>query len=138
MKTPHYQLIRRGKWGRLLATHVYFTPIKGYSAFIDDVKIKCRLFDNGMLEVYADTEWDFASGPTVNTPAMVTASLAHDMFCHFTDRGLLPWEVRHKADKYFGSLLKEAGAKWSRFWRVPAVVMYSQTIARLKRTKYED
>ena len=134
MKTPHYQLIRRGKWGRMLENHVYFTPIKGHTARINEPRLKCRLFENGMLEVYADTEWDFGTH-ALNTPAMVIASLAHDMFCHFTDRGLLPWEVRHKADKYFGKLLKQAGAGWSRLWRIPVVVFYSQAIARWKRTK---
>jgi hypothetical protein len=67
----------------------------------------------------------------------VFASLAHDLFCYMTDMGLLPWKERHNADIYFGKLLDKAGAGWSRLWRLPSVMLYSQTIARWRAKKHE-
>ena len=136
LRVPYYTLIKQGKWGRLMEKFVYFTPIKGYNVNVDRARIRFRLFENGMLEVYPDTEWDFGSN-AIDTPAMVLASLAHDMFCYMTDNGLLPWKERYQADKYFGELLNKAGAGLSRLWRVPGVMLYSQTIARWRAKDYE-
>lgn len=136
LRVPHYELIRDNKWGRLLEKFVYFTPIKGYDVKVNHARISFRLFENGMLEVYPDTEWDFGTG-AVDTPAMVLASLAHDMFCYMTNNGLLPWKERHNADKYFGKLLDKAGAGLSRLWRIPLVMLNSQTIARWRAKEYE-
>jgi hypothetical protein len=135
IEVPKYELIRSGKWGRLLKNYTYTTPISGYSISWSDQNFKCVLQANGELTVFSLSVWDFGSGPAINTPAMVYASLAHDAFCHMTDRGLLPWSVRAQADQYFWTCLSDAGATVSRYWRVPAVMLYSQTLGRWRRKK---
>jgi hypothetical protein len=134
----NYELIRNNKWGRLMSPVETDTRIAGYSAKIDEGAVFATLEPNGLLFIGTGTEWDFGSGPAVNTPEMVRASLVHDMMCHFTDRGLIPWSCRHKADKLFLSHLDKYGRKraWYsplRYWkyvRFTGVVCYSQLIAR--------
>lgn len=135
MKIPHYETFKRnGKiWGRLLSDHKYKTPITGFDVVIES-RQGARLKPSGILHIYAMSEWDFGSG-AIDTPAMVYASLAHDVFCEMTDKGILPWECRFEADKYFWTCLSEGGAIVSRFWRVPAVMLYSQLFARWRREK---
>jgi hypothetical protein len=134
---PSYERYKRNGrwWGRLLSDYVYRTPITGYAVTVDASDYSCTLLPDGSLIVRALTVWDYGSGPVVQSGPMIYASLAHDMFCHMTDRGFLPWSVRHEADKYFYHCLSEAGATISRFWRTPAVMLYSQTVARWRRTK---
>jgi hypothetical protein len=134
---PHYELVN-GKRGKLLSDYIFSTPITGYRVRLQTKTERADLFPDGRLVIYAPTEWDFGSGPAVNTPAMVYASLAHDIFCVMTNLRLLPWSCRGAADKYFWSCLTEAGAATSRWWRAPGVMLYSQLVARWKdrRVKY--
>ena len=53
--------------------------------------------------------WDFGSGPAIDTPDMVYASLAHDAFYELMQKDLLPWDCRKAVDRYFKRLLKQAG-----------------------------
>jgi hypothetical protein len=130
-----YELIRNGKAGRLLHGADYMTPITGHKAviqdFVDGFWVSARLCHDGRLVCKAGTEWDFGT-MAADTPPMVRASLAHDMLCHMTNMRLIPWECRHQADKYLNAVLKQFGASYSRFWRVPGVVLYSQLLARWK------
>lgn len=139
-----YELIRNNRWGRVKFPVATNTVITGYDVFIEEPTLYTHLTENGLLWVGTGTEWDFGSGPAVNTPEMVRASLVHDMFCIMTDRGLVPWSVRSKADKLFRDQIKEFSPvrKWynpMRYWylaRYVAVVVYSQGIARWKADKY--
>ena len=135
MRVPHYELIAKGKRGRLLDTYAYHTPVKGYEAEIMERTIRTRLSADGTLTVFYCTEWDFGSGPAVDTPAMVTASLAHDIFCHLTDRGLIPWECRAPADGYFRQVLKDCGNGAWRHARWLGVRFYSTCLAKWRRKK---
>jgi hypothetical protein len=134
IQMPHYELFKKnGKtWGRLLAGYSYDTPITGYAVTLNTPTYGCRLTPDGRLYIKAVSEWDFGSGPSVQTPPMVYASLAHDMFCHLTNRRLIPFSERKAADLYFWTCLGEAGATVSRLWRLPAVFGYSQLVARWK------
>jgi hypothetical protein len=137
----NYTLIKKNKWGRLNQDVFIETGITGHEASIMNSGIYCHLQPDGMMWIGTGTEWDFGSGPAINTPAMVRASLVHDMFCHLTDRGLVPWNVRSKADKLFRQHLIDYNPKrrWFnplRYWhnaRYAGVVMYSQCLARFKR-----
>lgn len=132
MITPRYELIKNGKWGRLLEDYAYYTPIKGYFADMRLENFHCSLREDGFLVIYSDSEWDFGSGPAVDTPAMVIASLAHDAGCHMTNHRVLPWECRARFDAYFRELLKTNGNGLWRYVRWAGVVTYSQLVARWK------
>lgn len=134
MQVPHYELIRGGKMGRLTDHYTFKTPITGHEAQIDTARLKCKLFPSGLLFCGMDTEWDFGSG-AVDTPAMVIASLAHDMGCELTNRRLLPWSCRRQFDGYFRQILTECGNGPWRYARWAGVSMYSQFIARWRDKK---
>lgn len=137
---PHYETFRknRRRWGRLLQHYTYQTPILGYDVTYESPTMKAKLCTDGRLRIHTMSEWDFGSGFfTVQTIAMVYASLPHDVFCHMTNARLLPWECRKKADWYFGACLSAAGETFSRVWRTPGVMLYSQFVARWKdKTTY--
>jgi len=136
----NYELIRKNRWGRLLEPVELYTDIKGHTAELRTIDAQADLHDDGRLYIYAGTEWDFGSGPAVNTPEMVRASLVHDIFCHMTNYRLVPWEVRWQGDRLFRQHIKKYAPKrrWfnpMRYWHVPrwvAVASYSQGIARWK------
>jgi hypothetical protein len=132
MTQINYELIDGGKRGRLLSALYFTTPIKGHTAYFYDL---AHLEHNGELTIFAGFEWDFASG-AIDTPAMVIASAAHDVFCLMTDLGLLPWECRAQSDKYFRDLLKAEGVGFARRWYCWAAVRaYSKTVAYWRRKK---
>jgi hypothetical protein len=138
MAAIHYDLIRRnGKTlGLLLSDIEHYTPVTGYEAEIEDTASKCRLAENGCLRTFAGFTWDFGSGPAIDTPAVVRASLSHDAFCLLTDRGLIPWECRAIADTYYREQLKRYGTGFfRRWWHYAGVRSYSKTVAYWSRTK---
>lgn len=117
----------------------YRTPITGYNRRLHGETrgkwVHCELFDDGMLMVYPETTWDFGTG-AIDTPDVVRASLAHDMFCHLTDLALLPWSCRAIADNYYRDLLVFYGCSKARantHWL--AVRANSKFIAYWKRQK---
>lgn len=107
---PHRLLAKR----RGVTTGVveFRTPITGNSVRIHreigGKWVHCELMTNGLLLIYPDTAWDFGTG-AIDTPDVVRASLAHDMFCHMTGLGLLPWKYRKVADGYYKALLLQYG-----------------------------
>lgn len=58
--------------------------------------------------------WDGASGPTIDTPDSMLASLVHDGLYQLMRNRKLDIGLRKAADKEFVRLLKEAGMPW---WR---------------------
>jgi hypothetical protein len=127
----HYDLIDGGKRGRLLSGLEFEGPITGQS--VNDWSLNLYLAPDGCLTLYAGFVWDFGSY-ALDTPAMVIASAAHDAYCVLTDRGLIPWECRAKADKYFRELLKENGVGFARrWWCWTGVRTYSKFWAYWKR-----
>lgn len=133
-----YDLIRGGKAGRLTAPAEFLTGITGHDASIDYRRISghlvaCSLSPDGRLAVRADTEWDFGSGPAIDTPAVVIASLPHDMLCHMTNLRLLPWSCRADADRMYRVMLAQNGVRFlRRWWQYVGVRAYSEALARWK------
>jgi hypothetical protein len=139
---PH-DLIRNGRAGRLVADVEFLTPITGYRAQVQQSMegrggkywVDATLCHDGRLCIRSDTEWDFGTG-AINTPPVVRASLVHDVFCHLTMLGRIPWECRAEADAYYRQLLIAYGCSKIRAWYQWAAVRgYSKSIAYWKRTK---
>jgi len=134
----HYDLIRKNgqTLGLLLSDTDYNTPITGYEGEIELPASKCRLAQNGCLHVFAGFAWDFGSGPAIDTPAVVRASLAHDALCLLTDRGLIPWSCRARADAYYREMLREYGTGFARrWWQWAGVRAYSSTLGNWRRKR---
>lgn len=126
-----YTLLKRDH-GRLDSTSEIPTGITGYAGIIPSPIIDgCSLRPDGMLMVFKGFEWDFGSGPAVNTPPMVLSSLAHDALCRLCNRRIVPWRVRKEADKLFYEMLRFHGTTRIharlRYWAVRA---YSMTLAK--------
>jgi hypothetical protein len=133
-----YKLLAKQR-GMTTGTISFHSPITGYSATLNrevgNKWVRCELFANGLLLVYPETTWDFGTG-AIDTPDVVRASLAHDMFCHFTDLGLIPWKCRKVADRYYRELLIQYGCLRIRAWKQwSAVRLYSKTVAYWRREK---
>ena len=126
-----YELIKGGCKGLLTQDITYKTSIIGRRVSFDRDSMRCDLHIDGRLVVYSGSEWDFGTF-AIDTPAMVYASLEHDAICNMTNARLLPWRYRMEGDKGLWNTLTAQGATVSRFWRVPAVMAYSQLIARWK------
>ena len=82
------------------------TTIVGFTLALPHV----LLAEDGMIFVSEGYIYDYASGPAINNPAMVYASLIHDAFYDLLKRGRLPQDQRKRADKLFRNMLLEAGA----------------------------
>ena len=62
------------------------TKVTGYS-------VSHKLFalnPNGLLTIYEDYPWDGPSGPTIDTPSSMRASLVHDALYEMMRLGLIP------------------------------------------------
>ena len=124
-----YILLDRNR-GRLSGPSVFPTRVVGYSAYIERGPDQCRLDIGGELRIYPGFEWDFGSGPAVDTPPMVRASLYHDAMCGLCNRRLVPWSVRKIVDQEFRDYLIYYGTfRWHAWMRYMAVRLYSTTIA---------
>lgn len=106
---PDYTMLQPGNY-RLEEDMLYDTPIMGYSAGVGFIV----LHSDGSLLIMSGYHWDMGSGPAIDTPDMVYASLAHDAFYDLMKMGKLPWKCRKKVDKYFKRCLKDAGMGWLR------------------------
>jgi len=110
-KYPHYSVHWKTGTGTLLSEFVFPTSITG---FTEDQHSFITLETIGTLTLAAGFVWDFGSGPAIDTPDMVYASLAHDALYELMQLGLLPWSQRKEADQYFKRLLKQVGMGWMR------------------------
>lgn len=133
-----YELSADGLTGRVVRPVAVSTGITGYKAELSGIDRTAVLYPDGRLFIAEGFVWDFGSGPAVQTPAMVRASLVHDVLCDMTNARLLPWSCRAKADRLFRQLLKEYAPRraWYNpmrlhpWWRWAGVAAYSQLIAR--------
>ena len=131
MSGINYELIKGGTKGLLLSDITYKTAIIGRRVSFDSDAMRCDLHIDGSLVVYSGSEWDFGTF-AIDTPSMVYASLEHDAICIMTNARMLPWSCRAIGDKGLWNTLSKQGATVSRWWRVPAVMVYSQVVARWK------
>jgi len=68
----------------------------------------------GSLTIYDGYSWDGASGPAIDTPDFMTASLVHDVLYQFIRLGKLPMSARKEADQALYDLCIAAGMNWFR------------------------
>lgn len=90
-----------------------------------------------MLSVYPGYAWDGASGPTIDTPAAIRASLVHDVLYQLIEIHALPWELRTQADKEFRAILLADGmSPWRvRYWYWSVHLFGGQAIRRSRRRR---
>jgi hypothetical protein len=63
----------------------------------------------GSLHIRAGYAWDGASGPTIDTKAMIKASLLHDALYQLIRAHRLPLELRGECDNLFHWYLRKFG-----------------------------
>ena len=79
---------------------------------------------HGFISFSRGYRWDGASGPTIDTPDTMEASLVHDGLYQLMRDGVTPLSYRKAADIEFSRLLREAGMKsWRRWYWYAAVRM---------------
>jgi hypothetical protein len=108
---PEFDVHWKTWHGELKALFVAYTRIRGNPTQFEPY---IYLDEDGRLELTPGYVWDFASGPAVDTPDMVAASLVHDAFYELMKRDLFPWDRRKQVDKLFVAMLKEFGMPWYR------------------------
>lgn len=73
----------------------------------------------GMLTVQSDYAWDGASGPVADSPAIMRASLLHDVLYQMIREGLVPRHfdrTRKQADALFREIAIEDGVARAKAW----------------------
>lgn len=78
------------------------------------------LKSSGELFIRRYYAWDGASGPTIDTPSSIRASLVHDALYQLVRNGLLSPDLRGKIDEIFREICKDAGMN-----RLRAALWYS-------------
>ena len=107
---PHYRLDTETGLGELLEYASYKTAVKGRRI----IQKYFTLDYDGTLVVRSGYQWDFGSGPAIDTPVMVAASCAHDALYQAIREGFLPKDARKEADVTFREILKQGGVSWIR------------------------
>ena len=74
------------------------------------------LDETGYLEISAGYAWDGPSGPAIDTPNSMRASLVHDALYQLMRMGLLDRKYRHAADREFRRICIEDGMSKFRAW----------------------
>ena len=127
-----YTLVSKRK-AVLLESVIFYTGIVGHDAKID----KACIDYSGECTIYKGFQWDFASGPAIDTPDMVIGSLIHDALCRLDDQNKLGYKFRKQSDKYFRKVLKELETGFIRRWYVWAVVRAYSVASQRFRYKSE-
>jgi hypothetical protein len=73
-----------------------------------------KLGTQGGLVISKGYCWDGPSGPTLDTPSFMRASLVHDAIYQLIRTGFLPQEHQKYADILIGIMCKEDGMAWFR------------------------
>ena len=124
---PDYDFDPRTWTGELREPFRWHTNVKGHSAHA----LFLELDEEGWLTIEAGYVWDFGSGPAIDTPDMVVASLVHDAGCDLTAEGALPWKCRRMFDKEFRRVLRKYGTPAIRRWYCWAAVRLDAVLSRL-------
>jgi len=69
---------------------------------------------DGVLHVSKDYAWDGPSGPTIDTPDFMRASLVHDALYQLMSEGYISKKFRKHADQLFFNILREDKMPWFR------------------------
>ena len=124
---PQYTVHWKTGQGELVREAQYATTIQGWTATTPHIELS----PNGHLLLRTGYVWDFGSGPAIDTPDMVYASLAHDALYELMQKKLISKKVRKRIDKFFMHLLEEAGMGWLRRQWVYAGVRYGYPLSQL-------
>jgi hypothetical protein len=81
------------------------TDIKGYSIS----ELYFHMDEAGLLTIHALYAWDGPSGPTMDGPDNLRASLVHDVIYQMMRMKLIPESHKDYADRTFRTLLLEDG-----------------------------
>lgn len=68
----------------------------------------------GKLTIRQGYAWDGPSGPALDTPGAMRASLVHDVLYQLMREEFLPREARAQADKELYRIAREDGMNWLR------------------------
>lgn len=115
--------VRNGRhFGRIAEMVQWQTEVKGfavrYNGHVDSdgttLWVSFELFPDGVMNAYSLTEYDFGSGPAIDDLCVIYSSLPHDIGCHLTNMGLIPWKWRKYFDGLYSKALSFYGCPW---WR---------------------
>lgn len=137
-----YRLIDGGTKGLLGEDLSFQTDILGYNlTLMREDGTRATLTPDGVMTALTPFRWDFGTY-AVDTPAMVIASVEHDITCWLTNAGMLPWHYRAYADRMLRERLKQYSPGEGviqktfnfarRWWCWLGVSFNSQLIARRK------
>lgn len=101
---PELKYIKRKTKYELVEVYEIKTPIIGYTAYAPPIK----LYPAGLLRIEPGFGFD-PSGPTIDTPAGIFASCAHDALYRLMRLGLIPMSERDNVDDFFGDQCEKAG-----------------------------
>lgn len=89
----------------------------------DHVATEYILLDiDGGITIREGYAWDGPSGPTIDTPNFMRASLVHDALYQLMREGYISINHRQAADRLLQRLCREDGMSWVRAWWVYAGV----------------
>lgn len=98
--------------------------------------IKTNIDGMQSLFIYRDYAWDGPSGPAVDTPSFMRASLVHDALYQLMREGKLPESYRKAADDLMRQICREDGMCWLRaWWCYRAVRRFAAKAARKGHTR---
>ena len=78
-----------------------------------------QLFSNGLLFITKGYAWDGPSGPAIDTPSFMQASLVHDALYQLMREGLVDINYRKDADLLLYKIAREDG-----MWKLRALWTY--------------
>lgn len=110
-----YYLISANK-AKTVAVTRFNTGISLFSFTYSNEDRKAQLREDGTLILYPGFTWDFGSGPAIDTPDVVIASLCHDALGWLIENKKLPNKYRKVSDRLYRELLKENGTGFFRRW----------------------
>lgn len=102
---PLHTVHWKTRTGELVGAFTAFTNITNYTATTPWI----QLHKDGRLDLAKGYQWDFGSGPAIDTPEMIKASLVHDAFYELMNLGEIPWDVRRPADRLLRDMLRDSG-----------------------------
>lgn len=105
-----YQLVQR------VRLHLPFAPESCARIVGPEDQVMAKLTPSGLLVIEPLYAWDGPSGPAIDTPDFMGASLIHDVLYQMIRLGVLPPWWREKADEIMRRLCIGAGMWPIRAW----------------------
>lgn len=109
--TAFYRELKKYKY-QLCEDFMYLTNIKGFEVDLEYLKLDV----DGALTIMKYYAWDGASGPTLDSPASMRASLVHDALYQLMRLEKVTQDQVIVADKLFRKMLLDDGMGAFRAW----------------------